>query len=68
MSLSVIIPCYNEEGIIKETAYHISKSINKIEHEIIIIDDFSTDNTKKVFIEISKSIPNIKIIQNEKKG
>jgi dolichol-phosphate mannosyltransferase len=68
MSLSVIIPCYNEEGIIKETANHISKSINKIEHEIIIIDDFSTDNTKKVLIEISKSIPNIKIIQNEKKG
>jgi len=68
MSLSIIIPCYNEENIIKETVNYIKKSIYNIEHEIIIVNDFSTDNTKYVLSNINKSISNIKIIQNVKKG
>lgn len=68
MSLSIIIPCYNEENIIKETVNYIKKSVINIEYEIIIINDFSTDNTKYVLSNINKSISNIKIIQNVKKG
>jgi dolichol-phosphate mannosyltransferase len=49
MKLSIIIPVFNE----RETLLQILKAINKvvipkIEKEIIIIDDFSTDGTKTI--------------------
>ena len=45
MKISIIVPCYNEISTISE----IIDKINKIdlEKEIIIIDDFSTDGSKK---------------------
>ena len=46
MKLSIIIPCFNEENTIKDIINAIQNSgIDK--YEIIIIDDCSTDNTKK---------------------
>jgi len=70
MKLSVIIPVYNEEK-------NISKVINKVDNvnlmgitkEIIIVDDFSTDNTKKILSELKN--PNLKIFfhqENQGKG
>ena len=47
MKLSIIIPCYNEESTIKE----IIKKINEqqdINKEIIVVDDCSTDKTRKI--------------------
>ncbi|WAW15626.1 glycosyltransferase family 2 protein [Peptostreptococcus equinus] len=46
MFTSVIIPAYNEESRIKSTLDGI-KDIEKID-EIIVVDDGSSDNTKKV--------------------
>ena len=48
MSLSIIIPVFNEEDQIKVTLkklLKIKKNINNF--EIILIDDFSTDSTEK---------------------
>ena len=44
MKLSIIIPCYNEQSTIKEIIKKINfvKDLNK---EIIVIDDYSSDNT-----------------------
>ena len=47
MKVSIIIPCYNEESTIKE----IIRKINfqkDIEKEIIVIDDYSTDQTRTI--------------------
>ena len=55
MKVSIIIPCYNEESTIKE----IIRKINfqkDIEKEIIIIDDYSTDQTRTI---LKKSIRKI---------
>jgi len=48
MSLSILIPAKNEEKIIIETIKSIIYSkLKRIDHEIIIINDFSEDNTEK---------------------
>ena len=45
--LSVVIPSYNEEGNIKNTAQVISRVLDesKIEHELIFVDDGSKDSS-----------------------
>ena len=50
MSMSIIIPARNEEQIILFTIKKIVKKFKKFNYEIIVINDFSTDDTlKKVF-------------------
>jgi glycosyltransferase involved in cell wall biosynthesis len=46
MKLSIIIPCYNEISTIEKIVEKIKKNYKDI-HEIIIIDDFSTDGTRQ---------------------
>ncbi len=53
--LSIIVPCYNEEHVLKifhETATQELRKIENIEYEIIFVDDGSRDNTLKVIKEI----------------
>ena len=45
MKLSVIIPCFNEQDSIAELHLRLTAEIKKHDHEIIFIDDGSTDNT-----------------------
>ena len=69
MSLSIIIPAFNEEKQIKKTIYSVlrlKKKISKI--EVLIIDDQSTDMTFQAVKEIKKSKGTIKIFKNKKKG
>jgi glycosyltransferase involved in cell wall biosynthesis len=70
MKLSVIIPVYNEEKTILEIINRVRRvDINK---EIIIVDDGSTDSTKKILLELqNKNQLGIKIFfhqQNQGKG
>ncbi len=61
--VSVIIPAYNCEKTIEMTVNSIKSSIyNNI--EIIVINDGSTDNTKKVL----EKIEGIKVFNNENRG
>ena len=63
--LSVVIPIYNKEKIIKRTISSILNQ-NMDNYEIILINDFSTDSTLSVIKEIQINEPRIKIIQNQK--
>ena len=67
MSLTVIIPCYNEELIIEDTVNYLNKNINNIDFEIILIDDFSNDKTLNILNELSSKYKKIKIFKNKKK-
>ena len=50
MKLSVIIPAKNEEGNVADTIKEINSilSKNNIQHEIIVINDNSTDSTLEI--------------------
>ncbi len=71
MNLSIIIPLYNEENLIKE----LLDKLNKLSYpafvtnvEIIIVDDFSADNSYTVVNEYIKDFENIKIYRHNKNG
>jgi dolichol-phosphate mannosyltransferase len=70
MSLSIIIPCRNEEESIENTINEITNHlINKINNfEINIINDFSSDDTLKKIKIISKKNKKIKVYNNQIKG
>lgn len=68
-SISFIVPCYNEEDNIEKTVNEINLAINEstiIEHEIIIVDDGSVDNTFQIINNLRKKNENIKLIRNLK--
>ena len=50
MKLSIIIPCFNEENTIEEIINRIIEQ-KEIDKEIIVIDDFSSDQTRKILKE-----------------
>lgn len=62
MDLSVVIPVYNEEESINELAGRIENICieNKLEYEIIFIDDGSTDSSWKVITALSEKNKSIK--------
>jgi dolichyl-phosphate beta-glucosyltransferase len=72
-SLSVIIPAFNEEHRIRRTLLSIRDFLEDLhlEYEIIVVDDGSSDGTKKVVENLTKEISRVRIIHsllNEGKG
>ena len=65
LKISVIIPCYNEEKTIEKIIEQVSINGDMI-HEIIIIDDNSTDRSKEIITDISKKIQKLYFISKIK--
>jgi len=53
--VSVIIPTYNEKENISELIQEIQKTLSKTSHEIIIVDDNSSDGTGEIIDKYAKS-------------
>lgn len=69
MSLTVLIPIKNESLIIEQTITELENSwIKEIDHEIIFLDDFSSDNTAQKIKDLDKKKININVIKNAKPG
>jgi glycosyltransferase involved in cell wall biosynthesis len=69
LKLSVIIPAYNEEKTIVKLLQKVVDVtlIGGVEKEVIVVNDCSTDNTKKVIEDFSAtSNSNIKLFHQEK--
>ena len=66
MKLSIIIPAKNEEGNLEDTIKELNNILlkNNIQHEIIVIDDHSSDNTLKILNLLKNNINELKIINN----
>jgi len=50
--LSVVVPLYNEEENVTLLTQKIHESLDGYTYQIIYVDDFSTDNTKRVVKEL----------------
>jgi dolichol-phosphate mannosyltransferase len=66
MKLSIIIPAYNEEGSIRNTVREIFLKLNeeKIEHEIVVVNDNSRDGTEQVIEKLNQEFPTCHFVNN----
>jgi dolichol-phosphate mannosyltransferase len=66
MKLSIVIPAYNEEESITETIDQIEEAFSQvsIDHEILVVNDNSKDNTEQVLEELSIKYPAVKYVTN----
>lgn len=64
--LSVVIPAYNEAKRIGATLGKIHEYLltKDYRHEIIVVDDGSTDDTRRLVKEIARQIPPIRLLEN----
>lgn len=65
-SLSIIIPCYNEEETIGEAIENLLNSSYKGLKKIIAVDDCSTDNSFKILKELEKKYEKLLVVQTPK--
>ena len=66
-SISVITPCFNEEGNVEEVYRRVREqfeALNKYRYEHIFIDNASTDSTVEVLKRLAAADRNVKIIVN----
>lgn len=66
MKLSIVIPANNEEGSVASTVRDLFSKLSDeaIEHEIIVVNDGSTDNTERILQELEDEIPSLRFYRN----
>lgn len=60
-TVSVIIPCYNEERFIGKALETLADQYDKEDYEIIVVDGLSEDHTRQVIAEFQQSHPEVSL-------
>jgi len=65
--LSVVIPARDEEGCIASTVehLHVELRLNSVPHEIIVVDDGSSDRTADIVSGLRERIPEARLLAKE---
>ena len=66
MKLSIIIPAHNEAGCIKSTVCGLHQALvaEGIQHELLVVNDNSTDETEDILLELEKTIAELRHLNN----
>jgi dolichol-phosphate mannosyltransferase len=64
VKLSVVIPAHNEEGTVIETLSELVSTLEaeRIEHELIVVDDSSTDSTAALVNDFAAEHPQVRCL------
>ena len=67
MKLSVVIPARNEENTIEDTirSLHTKLLEELIDHEILVVNDNSSDQTEETVVRLESEIPNLRHVNNQ---
>jgi glycosyltransferase involved in cell wall biosynthesis len=66
MLISIIIPCFNEEKVLRDTYRRVSAALDNrpaLEHELLFVDDGSTDGTPRILSELSATDARVNVIR-----
>ena len=66
--LSIIVPVRNESNIIHEVFDYFSNNLKDIQYEVLIINDYSNDETFNKCKKLVNEYKNFRIFDNPKKG
>lgn len=63
IALSIVVPCYNEQEVLHETASRLLDLMNRLQQagrisaqsEVVFVDDGSRDSTWQLIEELSRS-------------
>jgi glycosyltransferase involved in cell wall biosynthesis len=63
--LTVVVPCYNEENAVSDTLRQLEQVLAQVDsHEIIAVDDGSTDRTVEILDSLVGEIPSLHVIRH----
>jgi dolichol-phosphate mannosyltransferase len=70
VKLSVVIPAHNEEGSIGRTVEALALTLQReaIPHEIIVVDDASSDGTAAEVNDLTERHPGVRCVPNPRSG
>ena len=65
--LSIVIPARDEQGCIAATIehLHLELRLHHVPHEIVVVDDGSTDNTWQILQRVAAAMPELQPVRNE---
>lgn len=65
--LSIVIPARDEEGCIASTVEHlfIELRLHSVPHEIVVVDDGSSDRTWEILCDLRERVPTLRPVQNQ---
>ena len=66
--LSIVVPVRDESKTIKEVFDYFNNNLKNINYEVLIINDFSSDDTFEKTKNLIKYYINFKVFNNDKKG
>ena len=66
--LSIIVPVRNETEVLEDVFTYFSSNLTNLSYEVLIINDFSEDDTLNKVKSLINEHKNFKVFNNEKKG
>ena len=64
MKISIVVPAHNEKDNISDIINSIEQTVS-IEHELVIVNDHSTDGTKELVQGLMSKYSNLRLVENK---